>query len=161
MMRSTRATRLVGLALFFALSSSCGGLVRYGVTKTPTADCIIRFNGEFCDEEERLPPPTSETWAAETVDDKTILYIGEETWIADGTEGERRVVKLERSGRELCTTTSTRTLVFEIIETDEGTAALVGTFEDKVRVDGPTVCGETPFGTRRAFALSGTVGGVL
>jgi len=154
----TARALVVTLAL---LVSSCGGVVRYSVTKTPTDECIIRSNGEFCDEEDRLPPPTTETWTAETIDDKTILYIGEETWVADGVEGERRVVKLERTGAELCTTTTTRTLVFDVVENEEGTPVLVGSFDERVRVEGPEVCGETPFGTRRSFSLAGSVGGTL
>ena len=116
------ASRVLWMVVLASGLSSCGGIVRYTVTKTPTADCIIRANGEFCDEAEQLPPPTTETWAAETIDEKTILYIGEETWVADGTDGERRVVKTERTGSSLCTTTKTRTLVFMNAEfkTDAG-----------------------------------------
>jgi hypothetical protein len=153
---------VVALALATVPLLGCEGVARYSVTQTSVDDCIIRANGEFCDEEDTLAPPTVETYILELLDEETLIYIGEETWIADGIEGERTVVKEERLARSLCTTTTTRTLVFDTLaNADTGAPELVGSFEERVRVDGPDSCGETPYGWRKRYSLFGVQGGAL
>ena len=90
--------------LALAALSSCATLQRYEVLRTPVEDCEIRSNGEFCEEPERLPSPTVEIWAVEILDaeEQTILYIGDESWVAAGTTGELHVHSLIVGAAILC-----------------------------------------------------------
>ena len=146
---------MVGLVSFFL---GCSPIVRYEVFRTPVEDCEIRPNGEFCEEAERLPSPTIEIWAVELLTDteQTVLYIGDETWVASGAEQERTAVKEQRQSRNQCTTTIRKTLVF-----DEDGQTLVGTYEESFRIEGPESCGDAPFGDRQRADLAGATGPVI
>ena len=141
---------LVVLSAVIAVNTGCGGLVLYTVTQTPKEICSIRPSGEFCDDEEDFPSPTTRNYGVEIIDEKTYVYIAEETWIADGIRDKRTIEKEERSTRNGCTTTDERTLVF-----DEDFRTFSGTFSERTRVDGPAACGDTPFGGRKVFKLKG------
>jgi hypothetical protein len=145
---------LVVLAAVAPLGS-CITLLRYEVIRTPVEDCEIRPNGEFCEEADQLPSPTIEIWAVEILDaeEQTVLYIGDETWIAAGTTGERTAIKEQRQSRNQCTTTIKKSLVF-----DEDGQALIGTYEESFRVEGPESCGDAPFGDRQRAELLGATG---
>jgi len=136
----------------------CSPLVRYEVFRTPVEDCEIRPNGEFCDEVDQLPSPTIEIWVVELLPDaeQTILYINDETWIADGIEGDRTTIKERRQSRNQCTTTTRRTLEF-----DEDGQALIGVYTESLRVEGPEACGDAPFGDRQRADLTGASGLVI
>ena len=157
--RRRLSSRWVGLSLLAAYLVSlpgCVTLLRYEVLRIPLEDCEIRSNGEFCDEPIDFPPATVEIWALDVNETHTLLYIGDETWVAAGIEGERRVTKEESSSRNSCTTTTTRTLIF-----NEDGQALTGTFEESFRVEGPESCGDAPFGARARFDLAGATGPVI
>jgi hypothetical protein len=139
----------------------CNSLAQvYPVVQTPVDSCEIRTNGEFCDDPSELPAPTTQTYAVEywtgRSDDPeaargyTAVYSGDETWVADGTSGERVVVKREVTLRNGCESTTERTLTF-----DEDLVTFTGSFERRDRVEGPPSCGDTPFGTRQFFSLAG------
>ena len=142
--------RLSLLSVVVTVVAGCPGLTYYSVERTPVEDCIIRPSGEFCDDPETLPPATLQSYAVEITEKHTLIYVGEETWVADGNSGEREVVKAEQTQRNGCTSSKTRTLVF-----DEDGDAFTGSFEIKTRVTGPESCGQTPFGDRRTFRLAG------
>lgn len=156
--RFPRACLLVALLLAGPLLASCTTLYRYQVVRVPVEDCIIRPNGEFCDEEADLPPPSVQVWSLEvdTQTEHTILYIGEETWVASGIDGQRVVEKESRVSRNNCTTTTTRRLLFE-----EDGQTISGSLEEKVRVEGPESCGDAPFGDRRRWDFTGETGPLL
>lgn len=137
---------------------SCVTLLRYEVVRTPVEDCEIRPNGEFCEEVDQLPSPTIEIWAVEILDaeEQTVLYIGDETWVAPGTSGERTAIKERRQSRNNCTTTTKQSLVF-----NEDGSTLVGTYEESFRVEGPESCGDAPFGDRQRAELAGVTGPVI
>lgn len=151
-------TLLPALVLVPALLplAGCTTLYRYQVSLVALEDCIIRPNGEFCDEEEQLPPPAVEVWALEIEGEHTVLYIDGETWIAEGVQDQRVAVKERSTSRNGCTTTVTRTLMF-----NEDGQSLSGTFETKTRVTGPETCGDAPFGDRQLFDVVGEAGAFL
>jgi hypothetical protein len=150
-------TASLALAVIAPLGS-CVTLLRYEVLRTPTEDCEIRPNGEFCEELDRLPSATIEIWAVEILDaeEQTVIYIGDETWVAPGTTGERTAVKEQRTSRNQCTTTIRKSLVF-----DEDGQNLLGTYEESFRVEGPESCGDAPFGDRQRAELVGASGPVI
>lgn len=151
-----RAALTVMVLLALAPLASCVTLYRYQVTLVALEDCVIRPNGEFCDEEEQLPPPAVQVWAVEIEAEHTVLYIGGETWIAEGIENQRTAVKERSTSRNGCTTTVTRTLSF-----NEDGQTFNGTFETKTRVTGPESCGDAPFGDRQLFDVVGESGAFL
>lgn len=137
------------LLLVSSLASACGGIELYDVTRTQVEDCDIRPNGEFCSD---LGAPLQQVVAVELRETHTYLYIDEETWIAEGIEGERAVTKIDQATRDPgpCTTTLARTLEFS-----ENGESFSGRLEIATRIEGPDACGETPRGTRRTFSLVG------
>jgi hypothetical protein len=151
-MRAALATGLLGalLSLGALLPLGCGGVTLFDVERRQVLNCEIRPSGEFCDDP---AGPLQQLVAVEHRGEHTVLVLDEETWVATGTSGERRVEKLERSTREPgpCTTTLSRVLTF-----DEDGEQLGGRLELTTRVEGPAACGETPRGDRQVFSLSGT-----
>lgn len=141
---------LVALTGVLLGTTGCNPILRYNVSQATAEDCIIRTNGEFCDEAEQFPPPTVAVWSIEVREDITYIYIGDETWVAHQLEGPFTILKEERQSRNLCTTEYTRELSF-----DYDFESLSGTFDERVRTDGPDSCGDTPFGNRRAFTIVG------
>lgn len=135
---------LVGLGL-----TGCEGVELYDVTRTSLEQCEIRPNGEFCGD---TAPAVSQLFAVERRETHTFVHFEEETWVAEGTEGERAVEKLDLVTREPgpCTTTLRRTLRFS-----ENGADFTGTLEIATRVEGPEACGETPRGERSVYSLAG------
>jgi hypothetical protein len=154
--RGLSRTPILAVVAVFVMASACSEIERYTVTLSTVEDCVIRANGEFCDEEDTLPPPTVQIWGVSELTDATVLYIADETWLAQGINDERTATKEERQTRNGCTTTTTRTLSFDV--SSEG---LVGTFEHKVRTEGPETCGDTPFGARAFFSVVGEPGALF
>jgi hypothetical protein len=142
---------LTAAALVFAtvVVTGCDGMLLYRVQRTPEADCIINPNGEFCGE---VGPASTETWAVERRSDATVVYFGEEAWVATGVDGARQVLKEERATRDPgpCTSTLRRLLEF-----DEDGVELRATLEISSRIEGPPACGETPRGDRLLFNITG------
>lgn len=147
--RRARSLLLVVIGLLAVCASGCEGVELYDVTRTSILDCDIRPNGEFCGD---LAPPHEQVFAVERRDTHTLLYFDEETWIAEGIDGERSVVKVDQSTRDPgpCTNTLRRELKFS-----ENGEELSGTLEISTRTEGPEACGETPRGDRRVFSLTG------
>lgn len=145
-------TRLLlpsALGLAALAMMGCGGVELYDVSRTSVLECDIRPNGEFCGD----PLPRSEQlFAVERRDTFTLVHFEEETWVANGVEGERSVLKVDRSTRDPgpCTTTLRRLLEFS-----ENGESFTGTLEISTRVEGPEACGETPRGTRSVYSLTG------
>lgn len=141
------------LPLVFAalalVGAGCGGMTFYDVTRAPVEVCDITPNGAFCDEE---GAPVIEVFAVELRESQTVIYFGDEAWIAEGTRGAREVLKEERATRlpGPCTSTRRRHLVF-----DEDGQTLTGTLEESTVIEGPAACGETPRGERVIYALDG------
>lgn len=137
------------LALVVALSG-CGGMSLYDVTRSPVEDCDITPSGEFCSEG---GPDIQERFAVEIRDDGyTIVYFGDEAWVAEGTEGTREVLKEEKATRlpGPCTSTLRRSLSFDVLG-----PSLNGSYEESTRIEGPEACGDTPRGTRKSYTLTG------
>ena len=149
MIRRTIA-QVVVLGALAGLQTGCGGVVLYTVVQTAVEACEIRSNGEFCEDDDRLPTPRSANWGVEYTENQTILYIGDTTWIAQGTTDEREAFKEERLTRGDCTASTTRHLIFT-----EDFETFVGTLDEKIRTTGPESCGETPFGERVSWQLQG------
>lgn len=132
-----------------SLASACEGIELYEVTRTPVVECEIRPNGEFCGD---VGSPIVQVWAVELRETHTFLHFDEETWVADGIEGERTVTKIDQATRDPgpCTTTLSRKLDF--VENGE---SITGSLEVATRVEGPEACGETPRGTRSVISVTG------
>lgn len=148
-----RAHLILTALLSQLVLAGCSGMSLYGVIRSQVDDCDITPTGEFCSEE---PPDVQieEVFAVELRDDgHTVVYFGDEAWVAKGVEGPREVVKEEKATRlpGPCTSTLRRELSFDI----QGTS-LTGTFQESTRVEGPPACGETPRGTRARYTLTGT-----
>ncbi len=138
------------LALSLVIGSGCGGTLElYDVTRTSIMECDIRPNGQFCGDP---APQLVQLFAVERRQSHTVLHFDEETWVADGIEGERSVLKSDQSTRDPgpCTTTLRRELTF-----DENGDELSGTLEISTRIEGPEACGETPRGELSLFSLTG------
>jgi len=129
---------------------ACSGIELYNVTRTPTLDCEIRPSGEFCGE---VGGSVDQVFAVERRETITILQFDEQTWIAEGIDGLRSVIKETKVTRDPgpCTSTRRAELVFQ-----ENGAELTGTLEVSTRLEGPAACGETPRGDRQLYSLSGT-----
>lgn len=142
--------RLSLLVAAAALASGCESFELYDVMRTSVLECDVRPNGEFCGDP---LPPSTQLFAVERREAFTLVHFDEETWIADGIEGERSVVKADQTTREPgpCTTSLRRTLKF-----DENGQTFTGTLEIATRVEGPEACGETPRGERSVYSLSGS-----
>jgi len=140
------------LLLVLICPIGCGGLTVYNVMLSAIEICIIRPGGEFCDPEETFPAPSSQNWSVDKTETHTIIYADTATWIAEGIEGERGVTKEERVTQNACVTTTSRNLLF-----NENLEDFTGTLEEKVRLVGDETCGDTPWGTRQLFQLSGLV----
>lgn len=145
---SRRALTVAAVCLV-ALASGCEGVELYDVTRTSVLECDIRPNGEFCGDP---LPPAEQLFAVERRDTFTLVHFDEETWVAEGIEGERSVLKVDRTTRDPgpCTTTLRRQLEFS-----ENGSDFTGTLEISTRVEGPDACGETPRGTRSVYSLTG------
>ncbi len=138
----------------------CGGdFYRfYDVVRTPTEQCDIRPNGEFCDPTQ-VPPPISETWTVERVGSETRVYIDEEVWVADapGPKDDANLVKASKvqvDAQGDCTTTTTRDFSVKASDAD-----ISGDIHEKVRVTGGSDCGDTPTGTRTSASVAGKIAG--
>ena len=130
-------------------------VVRYDVTMTVVDDCVIRSNGRFCDEPERLPAPWNTSVGVERIEPEadedpsyTMVYFDNDVWTADGVEEDRRVLKETRTIRNGCTVTVTEELRF----TEDG-ANFNGRLTIQNRTTGPDSCGDTPFGTFREISI--------
>lgn len=152
---------VLGAALVFGASCRFDELRFYEVTRTPTEECDILPQGEFCVTPDELSPPTFEVWSVETRGDETRVFADEEVWVADALdEGEDpnfvSSSKREISAREPgpCTTESARAI--ELLATD---ADLTGQSFARSRLDGPEECGETPRGQRTVARLDGILTG--
>jgi hypothetical protein len=142
------------LTLSLALLAGCGsGMDLYRVARVMTSDCEIRSNGEFCDDI-GAQDPVFETFAVELSPDVTIVYFGEQAWIAQGTDDQRTSVKEDRVTSEPgpCTTINRRVLSFDVDAQE-----FIGTLETESRIEGNEACGETPRGRKQSFGLSGAV----
>lgn len=142
-----RALLLVAAALAFG--SACEGIELYDVERRSVLECDIRPNGRFCVD----PLPTSsQLFALERRESFTLVHFDEETWVADGIEGERSVLKIDRTTRDPgpCTSTLRRVLEF-----DADGESFSGTLEISTRVEGPSACGDTPRGELSVFSLAG------
>ncbi|MCP4499487.1 MAG: hypothetical protein GY822_05920 [Deltaproteobacteria bacterium] len=148
---TSMATFLVLALSGVTLLSGCETMSFYDVIATPVEDCVVTPAGEFCGE---VGGPVAQKYTVEFQDENTVLYFDEEVWLAPGTEGERVVVKEERITKD-CTSIRRRTLLFNIGYDDNNNEIFVGTLEEMTRVDGPDVCGDTPFGTRLVHRLDG------
>lgn len=144
------------LPILVALVAGCGpSLVFYDVVRTPTRECEIFPDDEFCDE---LSPPVVETWSVEIKDERTYVYADGDVWIAegDGTDEDappRAVLKRSVvADARACTTTTERRLSFA-----EDGETFTGTLDVVVRLEGPPACGDTPRGETHAYALNGVV----
>jgi hypothetical protein len=141
---------LAGLLLALGFGSACqGGVLLYEVDRTSVLECDIRPNGRFCGDP---LPPSTQLFAVERNGSFTLVHFDQETWVAEGVEGERSVLKEERTTREPgpCTSTLQRRLEF-----DEDGKVFTGTLEITTRVEGPSACGDTPRGEHRVFSLTG------
>ncbi len=154
--RAASAARLLASTFAVAalsMGAACERVDFYDVVKTPVEDCDILPQGEFCGD---VGGPSVEKFGVEIRAESTVLYFGEETWVATGIEGERVVIKEDRATREPgpCTTSSKRTLRFDTGNVD-GVAVFTGTLEQSTRIEGPDACGDTPRGTRIFYNLAG------
>lgn len=146
---ASRSLRALLVVAAVGCSAGCEGIELYEVTRTAVLECDVRPNGEFCGD---LPTPLVQVFAVERREAHTLLYFDEETWVADGIDGERSVVKMDQTTRDPgpCTTTLRRALEFS-----ENGEELSGTLEVASRIEGPEACGETPRGERSVFSLTG------
>ena len=154
-MKPSAASLFMKCASFLLLFSQIGcggGLIIYEVTLTPAEICIIRPGGEFCDQEDTFPAPSVQNWSVDLTETHTIIYADTSTWIAEGIEGERSVIKEERVSQNACVTTTTNHLIF-----NENREDFTGTLEEKVRLVGDETCGDTPWGMRHLFQISGSL----
>jgi len=130
----------------------------YDVTRTPTEECDILPQGEFCDPE-GLSPPTIETWSVERVDGVVRVYVDEEVWVAS-ENGEKddpntvRANKLEVDTRDPGPCTNTITRDFKVLATD---ADITGEIHEKQRLVGGQDCGDTPRGLRTTARIDGVI----
>lgn len=155
---------------------SCDSFRFYEVVRTPTDECDILPQGEFCVEPEQLSAPTFEIWAVERRGEEVRVVVDEEVWIADAEDPENPDLitssKLEIATVEPgpCTTTTTRTFALvadpnDKIEIDPATGTdvfhseLAGTLSEQTRLTGPEECGETPLGLRSVADLVGGIAG--
>jgi hypothetical protein len=154
--------KLATLLVVVALSAACSGdFYRfYDVVRSPTEQCEIRPNGEFCDPTQ-IPPPTSETWTVERTGTQTRVYIDEEVWVAEPplkTDDAKIVrassIEVDTQDPGPCTTTTTRD--FEITVDDQ---TMKGAIHEKVRLTGGADCGDTPTGTRTSANVNGKIAG--
>jgi hypothetical protein len=147
-LRRTLAPLALSVLAGFALCA-CGGIELYNVTREPVADCEIRPQGEFCGD---LGAPVQQVIAVERKDEVTVLHFDEETWVAQGIDGERQVLKETLITRDPgpCTSTLRKVLVFS-----ENSTRLQGSLEISTRIEGAAACGETPRGDRKRFSLLG------
>ena len=131
----------------------------YETTRTRSAECAIRSNGEFCAEPEQFAAPVSEVWSVEVKDEVTRLFADEEVWVLDPlAEGEDPFVVRRTSskassvssGAGPCTTTTTRDVSFTADGVD-----LVGELKTETRLEGPEACGSTPVGERTTDDIVG------
>ena len=58
-------------------------LVFYETTRTRSAECLIRSNGEFCAEPEEFAAPVIEVWTLEVTDRVSRVFVDEEVWVID------------------------------------------------------------------------------
>ncbi len=121
----------------------------YETTRTPTQECEIFPNDQFCDE---LTAPVVETWTVEIREPQTFIYETGQIWIADGFQGPRESLKRSIVTRDPgpCTTTTERHLSF-----DEDGETFTGTLEVVNRIEGPAECGDTPRGDSHVYDLVG------
>ena len=161
-MKHAVAMVFVGAVVACAFAGGCGGdFYRfYDVVRTPTEQCDIRPNGEFCDPTQ-VPPPLSETWAVQRIGDETRVFIDEAVWLADklGAKDDANLVKaskieVDTQDHGPCTTTTTRD--FEVTADD---STMKGTIHEKVRLTGGADCGDTPTGTRTTAGVTGNIAG--
>lgn len=154
---------VLALGVTTGLGGACAfdGLRFYEVTRTPTDECDIRPQGEFCVTVEELSPPTFEIWSVERHGDEVRVFVDDEVWVAqppgEGDEAELVVAdKLEVVTAEPgpCTTETVRSL--SVLATADD---ITGTLGDKVRLEGPEACGETPLGKRTQSRIDGVVAG--
>jgi hypothetical protein len=145
----------VAAVLCCFLAGCAPTLIFYDVTRTPTRECEIFPDDEFCDE---LSPPVTDTWSVEQKDDQIYVYADGDVWIADAPaededpDAPRVVVKRSVVASDVgCTTTTERRLSF----TADG-QTLTGTLDASTRLEGPPDCGDTPRGETHAYALAGT-----
>ena len=146
--------RRAGIALALLLLAGCGGRMDlYQVSRVLTEDCEINSTGEFCDDV-GAQDPVVETFAVEREDEVTIVYFGEQAWVARGAEGQRTSTKEDRITSEPgpCTTIRKRVLTFDV---DAQTFS--GSLEVESRIEGNEACGDTPRGRRQSFSLTGSV----
>ncbi len=132
----------------------------YDVTRTPTEECDILPEGEFCDPD-ALSPPTTETWSVERVDNVVRVYVDEEVWVASppGNKDDPNLVKaskLEVDTRDPGGCTNTITRDFQVLATD---ADITGQLHEKTRLVGGQECGDTPRGLRTTARIDGTIAG--
>ena len=149
MTRSLIAALLCSTAL--CAGAACGdSVLLYEVTRTPTAECDVLPQGLFCDPQ--LSPPSVEVYTLEVRGSRTFLVFDEDTWVAEGSDGERTATQLSLATKEPgpCTTTTTGSFTFTATDT-----ALNGTLERSSVLQGPAACGETPRGLRTSATVSG------
>lgn len=141
------------------LAAGCNPTVRFAVSVFTDADCVIRSNGEFCDEEEFLPPPKLQAWNMEVRKDLTYIYTHDDLWISDDTTGGPfSLERVTNETKDLCSTTTTHSFDLQMNVEDTGLMdeqgqaippenIIVGLMDERIRTEGPESCGETPFGT--------------
>ena len=137
-------------------------LVFYETTRTRSAECLIRSNGEFCAEPEEFAAPVIEVWTLEVTDRVSRVFVDEEVWVIDPLpEGEPPFAAFRTaarsisvaSGVEPCTTTTTQNLGFTADD-----KSLSGELKTETRLEGPAACGNTPVGERTTDELAGVAG---
>ncbi len=162
----SKSSRVVVVASFLVLVG--GGCARdsltfYKTTRTRTAECAIRDNGEFCAEPEQFSAPVIDVWAVEITDKIARLFVDEEVWVLDPVAEGEDPFAVERSaskasstatGSGPCTTTTTRAVAFFA----DG-ANLAGTLKTQTVLEGPESCGNTPVGERTTDELVGVLDG--
>jgi hypothetical protein len=133
----------------------------YDVLRTPTQECDILPQGEFCVETEQLSPPTNEVWTVERRGDEVRVFVDDEVWVAnepaeDDEPDQVKADKLEIATRDPGPCTTTTTGSFDIVANAE---TLSGTAKASTRLEGAEDCGDTPRGERSVARLDGTVTG--
>ena len=166
-------------ALLLALAGvldgcSCDSFHFYEVLRTPTDECDILPQGDFCVEPEQLSAPTFEIWAIERRGEEVRIVVDEQVWIAEPPDAEVpdriTAAKLEIATVDPgpCTTTTTRTFELVAGTSDSGldpitgideVKELTGTLREQTRLTGPQECGDTPRGLRTVAELLGNLAG--